>query len=59
MADDGGPWLMSLGGGCALVGGGRGGWKMEDDDGGRTGYPAEFPQEKLNKFDIFLDVRRN
>ena len=39
---------------------GRDGWKMEDnDEGGQTGYPAEFPQVKSNKFDIFLNVRRN
>ena len=32
---DGGLWLMSPGGGCALVPVGvRGGWKMEADDGG-------------------------
>ena len=39
--------------------GGRGGWKMEDDDGGQTGHPAEFLTPKSDKIDIFLDVRRN
>ena len=39
--------------------GGRDGWKMEDEDGGRTGHPDEFSNPKLNKFDIFINVRRN
>ena len=34
-------------------------WKMDADDRGRTGYPAEFSTPKSNKFDIFLDVARN
>ena len=39
----GGPWLMSSGGGArAPYVGGRDGWKMEDEDGGRTGHPDEF-----------------
>ena len=38
---------------------GRDGWKMEDEDGGRTGHPDEFSNPKSNKFDIFIDVRRN
>ena len=37
----------------------RGGWKMEDDDEGQTGHPDKFFNPKSNKFDIFLDVRRN
>ena len=57
---DGGPWLMSSGGGCGMrVAGGRDGWKMEAEDGGRTGHPGEFPNAKSNKSDIFLDVRGN
>ena len=39
--------------------GGRGGSKMEDDDGGQTGYRAEFSTPKSDKIDIFLDLRRN
>ena len=39
--------------------GGRGGCKMEANDGGRTGHPDEFSNPKSNQFDTFLDVRRN
>ena len=38
---------------------GLGGCKMEDDDGGRTGHPADFSISRLNKIDIFLIVSRN
>ena len=38
---------------------GREGWKMEDEDGGRTGYLTEFPKARSNTFDIFLNVSRN
>ena len=59
MADDGRPWLMLSGGGTWMRVGGRDEWKMEDDDGGRTGHPSEFSDPKSNKFDIFLEIRRN
>ena len=39
--------------------GGRGRWKMEDDDGGQGGHPTEFSISKSNKIDIFLNIRRN
>ena len=38
---------------------GQDGRKMEAEDGGRTGHPDEFSNPKSNKFDIFIDVRRN
>ena len=38
---------------------GRDGWKMEDEDGGRTGFPDELFPPKSGEIDIFLDVRRN
>ena len=34
--------------------GGQGGWKMEEDNGGRTGHPVEFSIPKSNRIDIFL-----
>ena len=50
MVDVAGGWVCIVGiGGC----------RMEDDDGGRTGYPTEFSMPKSNKIDIFLDVCRN
>ena len=39
--------------------GGRGGWKMENDDGGKTGHPTEFLTPKSGKIDIFLNVSRS
>ena len=59
MADDGGPWLMSSGERRWMRVGVRDGWKMEDDNRGRTGHPAEFSTPKSDKIEIFLDVRRN
>ena len=38
---------------------GQDGWKIEDEDRGRTGHPNEFSNPKLNIFDIFIDVHRN
>ena len=37
----------------------RDGWKMEDNNGGQMGYPAEFPAPKSEKIEIFHDLRRN
>ena len=59
MADDGGPWLMLLGGGCWMRVAGRDGCKMEAGGGGRMGHPDEFSDPKSNKLDIFLDVGGN
>ena len=59
MADDDGPWLMSLGEQRWMHVGVRDGRKMEDDNRGRTGLPAEFSTPKLDKIEIFHDVRRN
>ena len=39
--------------------GGLDGWKIEVDNGGQTGHPAEFSTPKSDRIDIFLDVRRN
>ena len=39
--------------------GGRGGWKMEDDNVGGMGHPTEVSTPKSNKIEIFIDVRRN
>ena len=50
MVDVVGRWMRV--GGCRI-------WKMEDNNGGRTGHPDEFSNPRSNKFDIFLDVRRN
>ena len=51
-----GRW-MRVGGRGLVEADGR--WKTEDDDGGRTGHPAEVSTPKSNKIEIFLDVFRN
>ena len=34
---------------------GRDGWKMEDEDGGRTGHPDEFPtQNRTNLISLSM-----
>ena len=35
------------------------GRKIEDKDGGQSVHPYEFSNPKSNKFDIFINVRRN
>ena len=59
MADDGGPWLTLSGCKRWMHGGNGDGLSMEDKDGGQTGYPDEFSTPKLDKIEIFHNVRRN
>ena len=52
-------WAMVDVIGMWMHNGGRGRYKMEHNDVGQTGHPNEFSNPKLNKFDIFLCIRRN